>query len=187
MRIVDVPAEHSDLIERVAALALAAFRAMGPEAWPELDSLEAARAEVRESLGEGRISLAALDEHGEVTGWIGGRPAYGRVWEIHPLVVRAESRRQGVGRALVSALEGRVRDLGAMTLMLGADDETGATSLSGADLYPDIPGHITHARVLTNHPMDFYRSVGFTVIGVVPDANGPGRPDILMAKRVART
>jgi aminoglycoside 6'-N-acetyltransferase I len=33
--------------------------------------------------------------------------------------------------------------------------------------------------------MDFHQQPGFEVTGVVPDANGFGRPDILMSKRVA--
>jgi hypothetical protein len=28
--------------------------------------------------------------------------------------------------------------------------------------------------------------MGFVVVGVLPDANGPGKPDMLMAKRVGR-
>ncbi len=33
--------------------------------------------------------------------------------------------------------------------------------------------------------LEFYQKVGYTVVGVVPDANGLGKPDILMAKRIA--
>jgi aminoglycoside 6'-N-acetyltransferase I len=36
------------------------------------------------------------------------------------------------------------------------------------------------------HPFTFYRKQGFVLVGVIPDANGFGKPDILMAKRVAR-
>lgn len=32
--------------------------------------------------------------------------------------------------------------------------------------------------------LDFYRKLGFTTVGVVPDADGRGKPDILMAKAV---
>jgi len=29
-----------------------------------------------------------------------------------------------------------------------------------------------------------HRRLGFVVVGLLPDANGPGRPDIFMAKRL---
>ena len=32
---------------------------------------------------------------------------------------------------------------------------------------------------------EFYLRVGFHIVGVIPDANGFGKPDILMAKRIA--
>jgi len=38
----------------------------------------------------------------------------------------------------------------------------------------------------TTHAEAFYQKCGFVIVGVVPDANGLGKPDILMAKRVPR-
>lgn len=105
-------------------------------------------------------------------------------WEIHPLVVAAQFRRQGVGRTLVHDLEDIVRQRGAVTLWAGSDDENNETTLSAVDLYADLPGAIRHIRNLGGHPYEFYLRVGFTIVGVVPDANGPGKPDICLAKRV---
>jgi len=98
--------------------------------------------------------------------------------------VRPDVQRRGIGTALARDLEAQVRDRGATTLWLGSDDESDATSLSGVDLYEDVPGHIRRARVVKNHPLDFYRKLGFTIIGVMPDANGYGKPDIILGKRV---
>ncbi len=113
-----------------------------------------------------------------------GLPSYGgNVWELRPLVVCPSVRRRGVGRALVADLEARVRERGGFTLWLGSDDESGMTCLSGVDLYPDVLEHLANIKNLRGHPYEFYQKLGFSIIGVMPDANGPGKPDIYMAKR----
>ena len=91
---------------------------------------------------------------------------------------------RGIGTALVRDLERRVARRGALTLWVGSDDERNETSLAGADLYADLPGAIRAIRNLRRHPFEFYQRVGFTIVGVMPDANGRGRPDIIMAKRI---
>lgn len=77
---------------------------------------------------------------------------------------------------------GRTRRTGG--LWLGADDETGRTTLGGVDLYPDVLGKLAALESVERHPFEFYRRMGFEVVGAVPDANGFGKPDILMARRV---
>jgi aminoglycoside 6'-N-acetyltransferase I len=182
MHIVDLSPPDDETVRQAAALLVDGFKEQWPAAWPDLES---AAEEVREALEPGKICRAALADDGTVLGWIGGAPRYGgRVWELHPLVVRPDQQRRGIGRALVADLEVRVRERGGLTVLLGTDDESDATSLSGVDLYAGVPGHIAAARVLTRHPLDFYRKLGYTIVGVVPDANGRGRPDILMAKAI---
>ncbi len=181
MNILDLTSDRSDLVNGAAALLHDAFhdRTAG---WHDPD---AARQEVLESLKEGRISRVAVDESDSVVGWIGGIPTYsGHVWEIHPLVVTAQHRRRGVGRALVRDLENIVSRKGALTLWAGSDDENNETSLSAVDLYADLPGAIRDIRNLKGHPFEFYLRLGFRIVGVMPDANGIGKPDIFLAKRV---
>jgi aminoglycoside 6'-N-acetyltransferase I len=185
MRIVDLDFNDEQRIREAAALLVDGFRKHGPSGWP---TMEAALEEVRESLAEDRISRVAVDAGGAVLGWIGGLPQYdGNVWELHPLVVRPDRQRQGIGRALVADLEERVRERGAVTLWLGTDDLLDQTTLAGVDLYPDPFEHVARIRNLREHPYEFYQKLGFVIVGVVPDANGPGKPDILMAKRVGKS
>jgi aminoglycoside 6'-N-acetyltransferase I len=181
-RIVDLTPDAPILVEQAAVLLLEAFRTRTRD-WQDLDS---ARQEVFASLAPDRISRVALDASGEVLGWIGGIPMYGGlVWELHPLVVAESRRRQGIGRALVHDLEGLLEVQGALTLWLGSDDENDETSLSGIDIYADVAGAIRDLRKLRGeHPYEFYLRLGFRVTGVVPDANGRGKPDILFAKRL---
>jgi aminoglycoside 6'-N-acetyltransferase I len=47
--------------------------------------------------------------------------------------------------------------------------------------------HITKIKNLRGHPYEFYHKLGFVIVGVMPDANGLGKPDIFMAKRVGRS
>jgi GNAT superfamily N-acetyltransferase len=185
MHIVDLRSDDEAAIRQVAALLVEGFAANWPHAWPDLES---ALEEVRESFTAGRISRVALDEDGTVLGWIGGISQYrGHVWELHPLVVRVSRQGQGIGRALVADLEERVKERGGLTITLGTDDVTEQTTLSGIDLYPHIWEHVTHIRNLKHHPFEFYQKLGYAIVGVMPDANGLGKPDILMAKSVSRT
>jgi aminoglycoside 6'-N-acetyltransferase I len=182
MRLIDFPPDDDNLIHQAAELLVAGFREHWPHAWPDLD---AALAEVHEALAPDKLCRAAIDEAGALLGWVGGIPGYdGHVWELHPLVVGLDRQGQGIGRALVADLEAQVAARGGLTLWLGTDDEDDMTSLAGVDLYHDLPGRLAAIRNLKRHPFEFYRKCGFVIAGVVPDANGPGKPDILMAKRV---
>ena len=69
-------------------------------------------------------------------------------------------------------------------MYLGSDDENHSTSLGCTDLYIDTYEKIMNIENFKNHPFEFYQKVGYKIVGVIPDANGIGKPDILMAKRV---
>ncbi|MFO7583135.1 MAG: GNAT family N-acetyltransferase [Anaerolineales bacterium] len=184
MKIIDLSPDHPAMLEQAARLLVDGFRAHWPNAWQELDS---AREEVSEALESGKIARAALDEAGTLLGWIGAIPQYDTFgWELHPLVVAPSSQGRGVGRALVADLEAQVRARGGTTIYLGSDDEDNMTSLSGIDLYPNVWEHIARIRNLKGHPYEFYQKQGYVITGVIPDANGPGKPDILMAKFVGK-
>ncbi len=83
-------------------------------------------------------------------------------------------------------LEEQVKKRGGMNLYLGTDDEMGRTSLAGKDLYPDVLKNLAKIKNINGHAYEFYQKAGFTLVGVIPDANGPGKPDIIMAKRIGR-
>ena len=182
LQISDLTIEQPDRIRQAANILVEGFAQHWPGSWP---TMESALAEVRESFGAGRISRVALDGDGEVLGWIGGIPKYdGKVWELHPLVVKPAQQGRGIGRALVADLEACVAERGGLTLWLGSDDVDGITSLAGVDLYPDLLERLARIRNLDRHPYEFYVKLGFSLSGVMPDANGPGKPDIFLAKRV---
>ena len=133
-----------------------------------------------------RFALAAVDD-ATVMGWIGGVRGYSHALELHPLVVDAPLRGTGVGRALVAALEARAAAEGFLTIHLGADDEVGGTSLYNLDLFPDALAKLARIEPSpTGHPFFFYRRLGYEPVGLLPDANGFGKPDIYMAKRIAQ-
>jgi aminoglycoside 6'-N-acetyltransferase I len=182
VRIVSLTLDNHSLIQQAAQLLVDAFREHWPDAWPTLqDGLK----EVGEMLETGRICRAAVDEGGNLLGIMGGIPGYdGNVWELHPLAVQPSRQGQGIGRALVEDLETQVRSKGGLTITLGTDDEDGMTSLANTDLYENLWEKIRDIRNLKGHPYEFYQRMGYVISGVVPDANGPGKPDILMAKRV---
>lgn len=72
-----------------------------PIGWP---TLEDAKGEIRKRFIPENTLLAAVDGE-EVIGWCGILPQYeGHVFELHPLSVKENRRRNGVGTALVYAL-----------------------------------------------------------------------------------
>ncbi|MDP2123923.1 MAG: GNAT family N-acetyltransferase [Parvibaculum sp.] len=145
-----------------------------------------AEAEVADVLGNPERQALAAVEDGRLLGWIGWiDEMYSHSWELHPLAVDEPHRRKGVARRLVAALEARARDAGILTLWLGTDDDYGGTNLHGKHLFPNVLDHAARIEQKDpRHPIAFYRSAGFEVAGLLPDANGPGKPDILMVKRV---
>lgn len=154
-----------------------------PKGWP---TLQHAMEEIEALLVPGNTLLAAV-ENDEVIGW-GGilAPIYnGNVFELHPLAVRSDRRNQGVGKAIVTALEDEARKQGGLTIYAGADDEKdgGETSLANVDLYDDLPGMMMNFSPGA-HQSGFYLKLGYKLIGVMPDANGRGKPDLFFGKRL---
>jgi len=178
-----VPFEAISAEQRAAAAAILvrAF-AHAPAAW---HTLEDATAQVDTFFeDEDRSALAAIDD-GRLVGWIGLIRTYTHAFELHPIAVDPDRQRGGVGSILIRALEELARRKGALCLYLGADDDFGGTSLFGADAFPDLLASLAAIQARGDrHPIGFYRKQGFTLAGLIPDANGPGAPDILFAKRL---
>lgn len=173
---------NEQIKHQMAQLLVDAFREHWDDAWETFaDGLE----EVEEMCEAERICLVAVDD-GNLLGMIGGIPEYdGKVWELHPLAVQPGLHGKGIGRALVLAFEEQVRQRGGLTIMLGSDDQDEMTSLANVDLYENLWDKVKNIQNLKRHPYEFYQKMGYVITGVVPDANGRGKPDIMMSKRVA--
>lgn len=168
-----------------AQVIVAAFAQDYPDAWP---TVESALEELDMLERDGEAALVAFDANGQPAGVVGALEMYdGNVWEVHPLAVRPDLARQGIGSALVAALEARAAQAGVLTLYVGSDDQSATTSLGGLDLYPDVLAHLQAITDRKGHPFLFYQKLGFVLSGVIPDANGFGKPDIFLSKRVKRS
>lgn len=182
MQIIDLSPTDDNLIRQTAQILMDAFATHWPNAWPTFD---AALAEVHECFTSTRVNRIAVDDDGWVLGWVGAEKSYkAGGWELHPLAVALREQGRGIGRALITDIEQQVAQRGGLTIYLGSDDEDGMTSLSGVDLFDDYFGRLQNVRNIKGHPFEFYQKMGYRIIGVLPDVNGPGKPDIWMAKRI---
>ena len=181
MEIVDfsalAPSRHADAA-RILRDALAHL----PSAYNEPGAAETEVAQL--AVDRDWFGQAALDGE-RLVGWIGAIRTYSHGWEIHPLVVAPDRQRRGIGSALLLALEAGARREGVLTLFLGSDDDYGGTNLFGRELWPDVVGHVAATQATARgHALTFYRRHGYEIVGLLPDVNGAGRPDIMLAKRL---
>ena len=134
-----------------------------------------------------RVAVMAIEKD-KLIGFIGAIPQYGNTgWELHPLVVDEQYRGRGVGSALENFLVSQVVHKGGIMMYLGTDDEFNQTSLAYVDLFNDPFEKIKNIINISHHSFEFYLKRGYIITGVIPDANGFGKPDIIMAKRLINT
>ena len=141
--------------------------------------------EVVECLAEKNICIGIV-EAGKLIALAGLRPLYSEItWELHPMVVAFNQQKKGIGTNLLKKIEQLAKVRGIVNIVLGTDDEQGQTSLFGKDLYKeDLYDQIRNIENIANHPYEFYQKMGYKIIGAIPDANGRGKPDIWMGKRL---
>ena len=176
VRIVRLTGEDREKLLECAKLLFVCFE----HAWNTMEEAEEDMLRIREA---GPV-LAAVEEE-LVVGFIGTRATYEPYgWELHPLAVEERSRKKGIGSLLIKEIEKEAVNRGAIVMYLGTDDEDGATSLSEGDLFIDTFHKIKNIKNKKNHPYEFYEKNGYQIVGVLPDVNGYGRPDIYMAKRL---
>ena len=181
MQIIDLLNDEGH-INQVAALLKDGFSDTGTVAW---DTDEECLKEVRDSLVERKISRVALDTENNILGWAAGAPLYDNfTWELEVLVVDREHKLKGIGTGLLGDFESEVIIRGGLNVFLGTDDENFRTSVGGDDLYPDPLEKLRYMQNIGHHPFEFYKKRGYAVVGVLPDANGIGKPDIFMSKRL---
>lgn len=176
MEIVMFDKTNEQYMKEAAALLFECF----PHSYP-MDETEQ---EMKKLTEPDRIAIYAQD-NGHLVGYIGAIPQYGITgWELHPLMVTEKYRAKGVGTKLIQALEKECAKRGGITIYLGTDDEFGKTTLSATDLYENTYEKIESIHNIKRHPYEFYKKNGYKIVGVIPDANGIGKPDIYMAKRI---
>lgn len=142
--------------------------------------------EMKECLAEDRVAFKATRD-GKLLGFVSSLEAYKPYgWELHPLVVQDDARRMGIGQMLVEALEKALSKKGVLTVFLGTDDERFATSLSEGDLFENLYMKMSKVRNYKEHPYEFYEKLGYQIVGVIPNANGWNKPDIIMAKNIGK-
>ncbi len=178
-QITEIAYANAKMIEHLGAIAKLAFSESAPN-W--LPTQEAAQNQVLACANKNRLGRTYLSNDRAV-GWIGvvQRP---HVWEIHPIAVEPTSQGKGVGRILVEDIATLASRANISTLIAATSDETGTTNLYGEDLYADPSKAIKELKAKGRSPYKFWESVGFTVVGIIPDEEGPGKPGIHLARKL---
>ncbi len=180
MKIVDLTISDTDLIEQILVILHDCFEEFSPE-W--LPNAKARREEVNESFSKERSSRVLIDDDRTVLGWVGAI-WNDNVWEIHPIAVSPKEQRKGFGKMLVDDITFLAKSNGAVSVWAGTSDETNSTNFSKVDLYRDIATSLENLTAPKSHPINFWLKMGFSIVGVMPDEEGLGKPGIHFAKRI---
>ncbi len=181
MKIIDAT-ENENLNKQMAEILLDGFSDTGTTSW---QTLKECLKEIEDSLVDEKISRIAVDENNKVLAWTIGAEIYDVTWELALLVVRRDKKLKGIGRKMLEDFEQQVLKLGGRTVFLGSDDENNRTSLGGIELYPNPLEHLANVKNIGGHPYEFYQKCGYTITGIIPHANGFGKPDIWLAKQLS--
>lgn len=181
MRIDDLNPADSKLVDALTDLSHAAAASHAPN-W--LPTLAAAREEVVDATASGHITRVFLQDNGAPAGWISAVRLYGAVWEVHPLLVSPQQQRRGIGAKLVADIEAQTKARGAGVLFVSTSDEVNATSLGGRDVYPNPLAALVNIEITPGHAAGFWLRQGYAIAGMIPDAEGPGKPSIHFTKRL---
>ena len=155
----------------------------GTGMWPDIT--EKIALETVDECLEGEGICIGIKVDGELIGWVGLRPMYPKTWELHPLVVKTGFQGKGYGKILLEELEKIAREKGIIGIFVGSDDETNKTSLSDKEITGEnLFREVQNIKNYKNHPYEFYQKCGFQIVGIIPNANGPNKPDIWLWKDI---
>lgn len=179
-KIVDLTASDSERINLIAQFLFDCFQKYAPTWVP---NHAACLKQIHSSLKDARRSRVMLDEDDHPIGWIGAITDTD-CWEIHPIAVSQHHQRMGIGKLLVADIENLARESGAVSVWAGTSDETDSTSFSRLDLYKEPTKAFRNIEAPEDHAVTFWLHAGYSLVGVMPDEEGLGKPGIHFAKRV---
>ena len=173
--------ESSETMEQAVKILLETFPRAGM--WPDIDEKQAFE-EVDKCVDTENICIG-IKINAKLIGWVGLRPMYEKTWELQPLVISNDYQGKGFGRILINEVEKIARKKGIIGIFCGSDDETNKTSLSEKEITSkNIFEEIITIKNYKNHPFEFYVKCGYSIIGIIPNANGLKKPDILLWKDI---
>ena len=180
LRIIDLVESDTTHIDEVVEFVYRCFEKYAPDWFPHI---AACHEEIQASFDADRRSRVLLDNQDRAIGWIGAI-ADDNLWEIHPIAVSPIAQRNGYGKMLVEDVVTLARKAGAVSVWAGTSDETNSTSFSKLDLYNDPTVAFQNIEAPSDHPVRFWLTTGFSLVGVMPDEEGFGKPGIHFARRI---
>ena len=180
-QITDLTERDAGLVDQIATFLVECFRAYAREWCPDIAS---GRMKIRESFSADRRSRVLANDDGIALGWAGAIVGE-NVWEIHPIAVSPAFQRRGYGSLLVNDIIELARTNNAVAVWAGTGDTTDSTNFSKIDLYRSAANALQDVTAPQDHPVHFWSRMGFSLVGVMPDEEGLGKPGIHFAKRIA--